>query len=160
MYIYLTRWNEQIRGERVGAGPHESDFSIHLSHWFSRILSCLLSSRCIGRRARRVISAVVATPRNRAFHDVRRISRCVYFQNAHIGISIYSISRSLSNLQNSLSSYRGPATKYHRKLDIWSVPLFFSFLFFFFVLNIINFLKSLSLISFPFLLLSVLTLRR
>lgn len=46
--IYLTGWNERIGGKRVGAGrdlSRESGFSVHPSHWFSRILSLLSSFR-------------------------------------------------------------------------------------------------------------------
>lgn len=82
--IYLTGWNEGIGGRRVGAGRDLSRvvFSYILPidfRAFSR-----LSSRRFGRRVRRVIPAVVATPKPTVrFH--------VHFRNAHR----YSISGSL-----------------------------------------------------------------
>lgn len=135
-----------MRGEdRCGTSLARMAFFVHLSHCFSRVL---LPSPRFGRNDHRgppVMSIVVATPKPTC-HE-RRVSRMIIrYTRRYIVISGY-----LHGAQN--SSLREPATKYRRKLDIICFFLFLSF-----ALNINNFLKC--LLSFPFLLLSVLALRR
>lgn len=138
--IYLTGWNERIGGKRVGAGRDLSERVV-----FPYILpidfrAFSLSSRRFGHRARRVIPAVVATPKPSVrFH--------VHFRNAH---SIFHLRVSVARIILPLSSFHGPRYEISSKTR-YNLFLFFLFLFslfFSFALNIISFLKSL-LYHFP-----------
>ena len=132
--IYLTGWNERIGGRRVGV-LLESDFSVHPSHWFSRILSPL-SSSFRSSRVRRVIPAVVATLKPTVrFH--------VNFRNAHRYSIRVSVILPLSSFHESRYEVSSK-TRYNLFLFLFFFSIFLLFCFKYYI----GFLKSL-LYRFP-----------